>query len=142
MAEILKTINGQIVTDIGSTKVTTTDGLIVRNLRTKDKRIPFLKKHNVNFVAWGRTKNLKNYSWVDLDNNQSMKIIMEHLFKKNHKNIAFVNKRLSSFLKNNLSLYEAISYMEKEEEIEFILQARKRLHRFKKEKKLLKLTIQ
>ena len=37
MAEILKTINGQIVTDIGSTKVTTTDGLIVRNLRTKDK---------------------------------------------------------------------------------------------------------
>ena len=37
MAEILKTIDGQIVTNIGSTKVTTTDGLIVRNLRTKDK---------------------------------------------------------------------------------------------------------
>ena len=37
MAEILKTINGQIVTDIGSTKVTTIDGQIVTNFRTKDK---------------------------------------------------------------------------------------------------------
>ena len=33
MAEILKTINGQIVTDIGSTKVTTTDGLIVKTMK-------------------------------------------------------------------------------------------------------------
>ena len=65
--------------------------IIINNLRINDKRISFLKKHNVNFVAWGRTQNLKNYAWVDLDNNQSMKIIMEHLFKKNHKNIAFVN---------------------------------------------------
>jgi len=65
--------------------------IIIRDLAIKDKRIPLLKKHNINFIAWGRTQNLKNYAWVDLDNNQSMKIIMEHLFKKNHKNIAFVN---------------------------------------------------
>ena len=37
MAEILKTINGQINTDIGSTKVTTLDGQIVTNFRAKDK---------------------------------------------------------------------------------------------------------
>jgi len=37
MAEILKTINGQIITDIGSTKVTTLDGQIVTRLRAKDK---------------------------------------------------------------------------------------------------------
>ena len=37
MAEILKTINGQINTDIGSTKVTTLDGSIITKFRTKDK---------------------------------------------------------------------------------------------------------
>ena len=37
MAEILKTINGQIITDIGSTKVTTLDGQIVTKFRAKDK---------------------------------------------------------------------------------------------------------
>lgn len=37
MAEILKTINGQIITDIGSTKVTTLDGSIIIKFRTKDK---------------------------------------------------------------------------------------------------------
>ena len=37
MAEILKTINGQIITDIGSTKVTTLDGQIVSKFTTKDK---------------------------------------------------------------------------------------------------------
>ena len=37
MPEIIKTINGQIITDIGSTKVTTVDGLIVTKFRTKDK---------------------------------------------------------------------------------------------------------
>ncbi len=34
--------------------------------------------------------------------------------------IAFVNKKLNTFVKNNLNLYEDITYMEKEEEIEFI----------------------
>ena len=34
--------------------------------------------------------------------------------------LALVNKRLRTFLKNNLNLYETISYMKKEEEIEFI----------------------
>ena len=37
MAEILKTINGQINTDIGSTKVTTLDGSIITKFSTKDK---------------------------------------------------------------------------------------------------------
>ena len=65
--------------------------IILNNLRIKDSRISLLKKNNVNFVAWGRTQNLKNYSWVDLDNHKSMKIIINHLLRKNHKNIAFIN---------------------------------------------------
>ena len=65
--------------------------IILNNLRTDDFRIPLLKKNKVNFVAWGRTQSLKNYSWVDLDNHKSMYVIFDHLFNKNHKNIAFIN---------------------------------------------------
>ena len=39
MAEILKTINGQIITDVGSQGINTIDGLINTKLRTKDKVI-------------------------------------------------------------------------------------------------------
>ena len=65
--------------------------IILNNLRTDDFRIPLLKKNKVNFVAWGRTQNLKDYSWVDLDNHKSMNVIFYHLLNKNHKNIAFIN---------------------------------------------------
>ena len=67
------------------------NNIIIHNLKTKDSRINLLKKNNINFVAWGRTQNLKNYSWVDLDNHLSMKMIMDYLILKKHKKIAFVN---------------------------------------------------
>ena len=60
-----------------------------KNLRINDKG--YMQNHKVNFVAWGRTQNLKNYSWVDLDNHKSMQIIFDHLIKKNHEKIAFIN---------------------------------------------------
>ena len=50
-----------------------------------------LKKNKVKFVAWGRTQGLKNYSWVDLDNEESVKLIMNFLNDYNHKNIAYIN---------------------------------------------------
>ena len=40
--------------------------IIINNLRINDSRIPLLKKNKVNFVAWGRTQNLKNYSLATL----------------------------------------------------------------------------
>ena len=67
------------------------DDIIIHNLTTNDPRINLLKKNKINFVAWGRTQNLKKYSWVDLDNHLSMKMIVDYLIKKNHKKIAFVN---------------------------------------------------
>ncbi len=67
------------------------EDIIINNLRVNDSRISLLKKNKVNFVAWGRTQNLKNYSWVDLDNHKSMQIIFDHLIKKNHEKIAFIN---------------------------------------------------
>tara|TARA_B100001123_G_C15215353_1_gene988998 strand:- start:887 stop:1498 length:612 start_codon:yes stop_codon:yes gene_type:complete len=50
-----------------------------------------LIKNNVKFVTWGRTQALKNYSWVDLDNEGSVNLIMQYLIEKNHKHIAYIN---------------------------------------------------
>ena len=67
------------------------DKIILHNLKKNDQRINFLKKNNVKFVTWGRTQGLKDYSWVDLDNEGSVKLIMQYLTKKNHKHIAYIN---------------------------------------------------
>jgi len=67
------------------------DKIILHNLKKNDPRISLLRKNNVKFVTWGRTQGLKNYSWVDLDNEGSVKLIMNYLIKKNHRNIAYIN---------------------------------------------------
>ena len=67
------------------------DKIILHNLKTKDDRIKLLKKNKIKFVTWGRVKNLKNYSWVDLDNEGSVNLIMEYLIKNNHRDIGYIN---------------------------------------------------
>tara|TARA_Y100001970_G_scaffold274681_1_gene374846 strand:- start:1632 stop:2645 length:1014 start_codon:yes stop_codon:yes gene_type:complete len=67
------------------------DKVILHNLKKNDSRIGFLKKNKVNFVGWGRTQGKIDYSWVDLDNEGSVNLIMNYLFDKNHKEIAFIN---------------------------------------------------
>ena len=65
--------------------------IILHNLKKNDQRIKLLNKNNVQFVTWGRTQGLKNYSWVDLDNEGSVNMIMQYLMNKNHKKIAYIN---------------------------------------------------
>ena len=65
--------------------------IILHNIKIKDSRIAMLKKNKIKFVAWGRTQGLNNYSWVDLDNEESAKVIMEYLIEKNHRHIAYAN---------------------------------------------------
>ena len=67
------------------------DKIILHNLKKKDSRINFLLKHNIKFVTWGRVQGLKNYSWVDLDNEYSTNLIMNYLFERNHDKIAYIN---------------------------------------------------
>ena len=67
------------------------DKIILHNLKKSDQRIKLLKKNNINFVGWGRTQGKIDYSWVDLDNEGSVNLIMNYLFDKNHKEVAFVN---------------------------------------------------
>jgi len=65
--------------------------VILHNLKKRDSRIAMLKENNIKFVTWGRVQDLKNYSWVDLDNESSVNLIMDYLVSKNHKNIAYIN---------------------------------------------------
>ncbi len=67
------------------------DKIILHNLKKNDSRIGMLKKNKIKFVAWGRTQGLIDYSWVDLDNEGSSKLIMQYLIEKNHKHIAYIN---------------------------------------------------
>ena len=84
------------------------ENIVLQNIKTNDKRIDLLNEHNINYVAWGKTKYDQNFSWVDLDNKGAIEIITKYLIKKNHKHISYINisekynfanERKSSFLK-------------------------------------------
>ncbi len=72
-------------------KIQKVDKVILHNLKKNDSRIEYLKKNKINFVGWGRTQGKINYSWVDLDNEASVSLIINYLFNKNHRHIAFIN---------------------------------------------------
>ena len=106
-------------------------------LKTNDKRIDILNNYKINYVAWGKTKNKRNYSWVDLDNDNAIEIIINYLIKKNHTHISYINisekynfanERKSSFLKNlklnninfNPNYYASVKLEEPENSFEII----------------------
>lgn len=72
---------------IGLNKV---KNIIIHNVQTNDERIDYLNKNKINFVAWGRSKKI-NYSWVDLDNELSTELIVDHLCSKGHDKFGFIN---------------------------------------------------
>ena len=67
------------------------DKFIINNTKTNDDRIGFFKKKNVNFVSWGRSGGNNNFSWVDLDNELSSKLIVDFLVSKGHRNIGYIS---------------------------------------------------
>ncbi len=113
------------------------ENIVLQNIKTKDKRIQMLNKHKINYVAWGKTRQNNNFSWVDLDNDGAVEIIINYLIKKNHKNISYINisekynfanERKSSFLKNlkknkikfNKNYYASVKLEEPEKSFEII----------------------
>lgn len=70
------------------------DSVIVANTQVHDDRINFLLSKNYPFVAYGRTANCENYSWLDFDNEQSSAIAVEHLLALGHTRIAYVHSPL------------------------------------------------
>ena len=113
------------------------ENIVLQNLKTKDRRIEILNKYKINYVAWGKTKDKSNYSWVDLDNDKAIEVIINYLIKKNHTHIAYINisekynfanERKSSFLKNlklnkinfNPNYYASVKLEEPENSFEII----------------------
>ena len=113
------------------------ENIVLQNIKTKDRRIEILNKYKINYVAWGKTKVKKNFSWVDLDNDNAIEIIINYLIKKNHTHIAYINisekynfanERKSSFLKNlknnkinfNQNYYATVKLEEPEKSFEII----------------------
>ena len=113
------------------------ENIVLQNLKTKDRRIEILNKYKINYVAWGKTKDKSNYSWVDLDNDKAIEVIINYLIKKNHTHIAYINisekynfanERKSSFLKNlklnkinfNPNYYASVKLEEPENSFEVI----------------------
>ncbi len=113
------------------------ENIVLQNLKTKDRRIEILNKYKINYVAWGKTKEKSNYSWVDLDNDKAIEVIINYLIKKNHTHIAYINisekynfanERKSSFLKNlklnkinfNPNYYASVKLEEPEKSFEII----------------------
>ena len=113
------------------------ENIVLQNLKTKDRRIEILNKYKINYVAWGKTKGKSNYSWVDLDNDKAIEVIINYLIKKNHTHISYINisekynfanERKSSFLKNlklnkinfNPNYYASVKLEEPENSFEVI----------------------
>ena len=113
------------------------ENIVLQNIKTKDKRIDLLNKHKINYVAWGKTKESSNFSWVDLDNKKAIEKIVNYLIERKHKNISYINisekynfasERKNSFLKIlkknkitfNKNYYASVKLEEPEKSFEVI----------------------
>ena len=113
------------------------ENIVLQNIKTKDKRIDLLNKHKINYVAWGKTKESSNFSWVDLDNKKAIEKIVNYLIERKHKNISYINisekynfasERKNSFLKIlkknkitfNKNYYASVKLEEPEKSFEII----------------------
>ena len=67
------------------------ENIVLQNIKTNDKRIELLNKYKINYVAWGKNKYSKNFSWVDLDNEAAIEKITNYLIKNKHKHISYIN---------------------------------------------------
>lgn len=83
------------------------DGLVVSRTRVHDERIAYLARHNMPFVAYGRTHFEQPYAWFDYDNESGIRLATEHLLSLGHSRIGFIGappglhfafQRVSGFL--------------------------------------------
>lgn len=67
------------------------DGLIVARTRENDFRIRSLTENNFPFVAYGRTKGIQNFPYVDEDSFTGMKLLVQHFIDLGHRKIGFIS---------------------------------------------------
>lgn len=66
------------------------DGLLVCDVQREDRRITLLQQQTLPFVAFGRTIEDQNYSYIDVDSQTGVIQAMEHLLELGHRRIAFL----------------------------------------------------
>ncbi|MGH2443601.1 MAG: LacI family DNA-binding transcriptional regulator, partial [Chloroflexota bacterium] len=66
------------------------DGLLICDVRRSDPRIAYLRKHELPFVAFGRTTGDLNYPYIDVDGAAGAMQAMDHLVALGHRHIAYL----------------------------------------------------
>ena len=66
------------------------DGVLVVRTRCRDERIEFLLGYHVPFVAYGRTLDLKEFPYVDVDHSAGMRALVHHLSDLGHQRVGCV----------------------------------------------------
>ncbi|MBL1421833.1 MAG: LacI family DNA-binding transcriptional regulator [Alphaproteobacteria bacterium] len=64
------------------------DGMIISATHTIDKRIDFLSKSKLPFVALGQSETGKNHPWIDLDFEGVARVSIDRFVKNGHRRIA------------------------------------------------------
>ena len=67
------------------------DGFVLMRTRRDDDRVSHLFKNNIPFVTQGRTEIADQHAWLDIDVENSFKLVVEHLLSEGHREIAFLN---------------------------------------------------
>ncbi|GAC1427882.1 MAG: LacI family DNA-binding transcriptional regulator [Chloroflexota bacterium] len=66
------------------------DGVLLCDVLQTDTRITYLRKHRLPFVAFGRTTDRHDYSYIDIDGAAGVAQGMEHLIELGHRRIGFL----------------------------------------------------
>jgi DNA-binding LacI/PurR family transcriptional regulator len=67
------------------------DGFVLSDIAYEDARVRFLLKTGMPFVTFGRTGTGGDYPSVDIDGEQGMRLVVEHLVARGHQRIALLN---------------------------------------------------
>lgn len=68
------------------------DGFIVVRTRREDSRIRLLQKHNVPFVAFGRTEEDNDFHLIDEDGRDGIRQVVDHLVALGHTRLACITE--------------------------------------------------
>jgi LacI family transcriptional regulator len=66
------------------------DGVVICDVRNDDPRVAYLRRHGVPFVAFGRTAEPIDYSYIDVDGTSGVLQGVLHLVALGHRRIAYM----------------------------------------------------
>ena len=88
-----------------------TDGMILMETMMQDWRVDLLNENNFPFVMIGRCENNSRASFVDLDVEAGVKVVMEHLMELGHRQIGFISAEPYWFIgKKNVNRLGSIAW--------------------------------